>query len=83
MNTGVDCFHCLDIFKKRYFGPGYSKRNCSAHFRSLFGFTSKGHMNMERGAQTVTFTCFWGVLERVTKREKKKNKKQALEVRKP
>ena len=38
---------------------------------------------MERGAQTVTFTCFWGVLERVTKREKKKNKKQALEVRKP
>ena len=50
-------------------------------FRSLFGFTSKGHTNMETGPQTVTFTCFWAALERVTKREKKK-KKQALEVMK-
>lgn len=30
---------------------------------------------METGPQIVTFTCFWGALERVTKREKKKTKK--------
>ena len=44
-------------------------------FRSLFGFTSRGHTNTETGPQTVIFTRFWAALERVTKREKKKKKK--------